>query len=106
MKINIDIEMTPEEARKVIGLPDLAPMQEELVAQISDQIKRNVAYVDPELLVKLALPVGVEGIDKLQKLFWGVAKSAVGGGGAPMDDEVESDSPAPKKTPKTRRKRS
>lgn len=105
MKINIDIEMTPEEARKVIGLPDLAPMQEELVAQISDQIKRNVAYVDPELLVKLALPVGVEGIDKLQKLFWGVAKSAVGGNGAPEED-LESDSPAPKKAPKTRRKRS
>lgn len=104
MKINIDIEMTPEEARKVIGLPDLAPMQEELVAQISDQIKRNVAYVDPELLVKLALPVGVEGIDKLQKLFWGVAKSAVGGGG--VEEGPESDSPAPKKAPKTRRKRS
>jgi len=103
MKINIDIEMTPEEARKVIGLPDLAPMQEELMAQISDQIKRNVAYVDPELLVKLALPVGVEGIDKLQKLLWGVAKSAVGGG---AEGEAESDSPAPKKSPKTRRKRS
>jgi len=103
MKINIDVELTPEEARKVLGLPDLAPMQEELVAQISDQIKRNVAYVDPELLVKTALPVGVEGIDRLQKLLWSVAKTAVGNGSGGPDPD---DSPAPKKTPKTRRKRS
>jgi len=82
MKINIEVEMTPEEARRTIGLPDLAPMQEELVAQIADQLKRNVAYIDPELLVKSVLPVGVEGIDKMQKLLWAVAKSAVGNGGA------------------------
>ncbi|MEQ8746381.1 DUF6489 family protein [Pyruvatibacter sp.] len=96
MKINIEVDMTPEEARKVIGLPDLAPMQEELVGQISDQIKRNVAYIDPELLVKSVLPVGVEGIDKLQKLLWAVAKSAVG----------EGDSPPAAKTAKRPRKRS
>ena len=103
MKINIEIDMTPEEARTVIGLPDLAPMQEELMGQISDQIKRNVAYVDPELLVKSVLPVGVEGIDRLQKLLWGVARSAVGGNG---EAEPKAESPAPKKAPKTRRKRS
>lgn len=106
MKINIEVDLSADEARRVIGLPDLAPMQEELVAQISDQIKRNVAYVDPELLVKTVLPVGVEGIDKLQKVLWAVARSAVGDGGSGADTEESSDSAAPKKAPKTRRKRS
>ncbi len=96
MKINIEVEMTPEEARKVMGLPDMAPMQEELMAQVSDQIKRNVAYIDPELLVKSVLPVGVEGIDKLQKVLWSVARSAVG----------SSDSEPAAKSPKRPRKRS
>jgi hypothetical protein len=102
MKINIEVDLTPDEARRMLGLPDIAPMQEELMAQISDQIKRNVAYIDPELLVKTALPVGLEGVDRLQKVLWSVAKSAVGEGGA---DDPETDSGAAKKTAKPRRKR-
>jgi len=102
MKINIEVDLTPDEARRMLGLPDLAPMQEELVAQISDQIKRNVAYIDPELLVKTALPAGLEGVDRLQKVLWSVAKSAVGDGAGAS----KGDSPAPKKAAKSRSRRS
>lgn len=34
MKINIQMEITPEEARKVMGLPDVEPMQKELMAKM------------------------------------------------------------------------
>lgn len=91
MKINIEVDLTPEEARKVMGLPDLAPMQEELMKQLTDQIRRNVAYIDPELIVKTMLPLGVEGLDRVQRLIWSVAQRAVGEG----DSEVAA--PAPKR---------
>jgi len=80
MKVNIEIDMTADEARTVLGMPDLAPMQEALMAQLTDQIRRNVAYIDPELIVKTVLPVGAESLDRFQKLLWNVARSAVGEG--------------------------
>lgn len=95
MKINIEIDMTPEEARTVLGMPDLAPMQEELMKQLTDQIRRNVAYIDPELIVKTMLPMGVESIDRFQKLLWNVAQRAVG----------EGDSSPASRAPKSARKR-
>lgn len=83
MKINIEIDMTPEEARTVLGMPDIAPMQEELMKQLTDQIRRNVAYIDPELIVKTMVPVGAESLDRFQRLIWNVAQRAVGEGDAP-----------------------
>lgn len=34
MKITIDVDCTPDEARRFLGLPDVAPMQEALMAQL------------------------------------------------------------------------
>lgn len=99
MKINIEVDLTPEEARAVMGLPDIAPMQEELMGQITEQIRRNVAYVDPELIVKSVLPMGAEGLDRFQKLLWSVARSAV-------REDGEGDSAPAEKPAKRPRKRS
>ena len=37
MKITIDFDATPDEARRFFGLPDIAPMQEALVADYDSQ---------------------------------------------------------------------
>ncbi len=34
MKIRIDIDCTPEEARAFLGLPDIRPMREELLKNL------------------------------------------------------------------------
>ena len=38
MKINIDIDLSPEEARKIMGLPDLEPMQKQMLEKIQAKI--------------------------------------------------------------------
>ena len=81
MKVKIDLEMTPEEARRLMGLPDLEPMQQRLLEQVEKQISGNLSYMDPEAIVRAVLP-GSQGMEKFQDLLWGVARTAMGGGNA------------------------
>ena len=50
MKINIDIDCTPDEARSFLGLPDVKPMQETLIAQLQERMTANLAAMDPETI--------------------------------------------------------
>ena len=79
MKISIDIDCTPEEARAFFGLPDVAPMQQEVMAEIQKRIMGNLAALDPDTLLKTWLPLGAQGMEQLQKAFW--AQFAAGGAG-------------------------
>lgn len=79
MKVTIDVDLTPEEARRLMGLPDLEPMQQRLLEQLEKQLASNLAYMDPEMLVKAILPVGAQGLEQFQNLLWGLAKTATGG---------------------------
>ncbi|MDR3500654.1 MAG: DUF6489 family protein [Parvibaculum sp.] len=79
MKVTIDVDLTPEEARRLMGLPDLEAMQQRLLAQLEKQMASNLAYMDPEMLVKTILPVGAQGLEQFQNLLWGLARTATGG---------------------------
>lgn len=70
MKITVDVDCTPEEARTFLGLPDVKPMQEALMKQIQDQMAANLHAVDPDTMLKVWLPAGVAGMEQLQKMFW------------------------------------
>src|SRR6266566_2597544 len=48
MKIKLDIDCTPEELRGFFGLPDVKPMQEELMKEIAARMRANVKALDPE----------------------------------------------------------
>jgi hypothetical protein len=38
MNFRIDIEMTPEELRRALGLPDVAGLQQEMIARVREQM--------------------------------------------------------------------
>jgi hypothetical protein len=73
MKIRLDIDCTPEEARSFLGLPDVAPMQEALLRQIQDQVSAGLAAMDAEALLRQWMPLGMQGLEQLQKAFWNAA---------------------------------
>lgn len=89
MKVKIDLDMTAEEARTLMGLPDLEPMQQRLLEQLEKQVSNNMSYMDPEAMIRAVLPAGAQGLEKFQDLMWGMARSAMGGtsksGGAKSD---------------------
>ncbi|MDA1097571.1 MAG: DUF6489 family protein [Proteobacteria bacterium] len=73
MKVKIDIDCSPQEARAFLGLPDVAPMQEAVLAEMQSRMKDAVAGADMEGLLKTWLPAGVQGWDTMQKAFWAKA---------------------------------
>jgi len=70
MKIKLDIDCTPEEARKFFGLPDVEPMQKALMQQMQDRISENINQLDPENMMKIWMPQGMQGFDQMQNMFW------------------------------------
>ena len=73
MKINFDIECTPEEARQFLGLPDVQPMQEVIMDKIQKKVEDSISSLEPEALVKTWMPMtmqGFQGIGEIQKAFW------------------------------------
>ncbi len=71
MKVNFDIECTPEEARRFLGLPDIAPMQERMMKELEERMAENLRALDPETLVKTWMPMTMNGWGEMQKMFWG-----------------------------------
>jgi hypothetical protein len=71
MKITINIDCTPEEARSFMGLPDVAPFQNAMLDQMKDRIQKATAAMEPETMLKTLFPLQSEGMAELQKAFWG-----------------------------------
>lgn len=73
MKIKIDIDCSPGEARAFLGLPDVAPMQEALLAEMQQRMKEAVAGADLESMLRTWMPSGPQGWESMQKAFWAKA---------------------------------
>ncbi len=70
MKVKIDIDCTPEEARSFFGLPDVKPMQDVMMKEVEQRLMANVQAMDPEVLIKTWLPAGIQGWEQMQRMFW------------------------------------
>ena len=69
MKISLDIDCTPEELRGFFGLPDVKPMQEQLLKEVEERLRANLKALDPESMLKTWLPAGLKGFEQLQEMF-------------------------------------
>jgi Family of unknown function (DUF6489) len=52
MKITIDIDCTPAEAREFVGLPDLRPLQTAWLAEIESRLIADMQKFSPEGLAR------------------------------------------------------
>jgi len=60
MKINLEIDCTPDEARRFFGLPDVAPMQEMVMAKLQERMMQAVDATAPETLMRAWVPMAPE----------------------------------------------
>jgi Family of unknown function (DUF6489) len=81
MKITIDIDCTPQEARAFLGLPHIEPMQDALIAQAQERMSGYLEALEPEALVKLWLPGGMQGLAEIQERFWRQLMGGAAGAG-------------------------
>ncbi len=84
MKISIDVDCSPEEARAFLGLPDVAPMQAAVMEELGKRMSAGLEAMDPEVLMKTWMPLGLQGLEQAQKMFWSqmseAARGTKGGG--------------------------
>jgi hypothetical protein len=69
MNFRIDVDMTPEELRKVLGLPDVSALQDEMIKKIREQMEAGVEGYDPLTLLKPYITNGVGSMEAFQKLM-------------------------------------
>ena len=71
MKVHIEMDMTPEEARTFMGLPDIQPMQQKMMDEMQARMKAAFDANDPEGMVRAWLPLGgADTFQKFQKAMW------------------------------------
>jgi len=70
MKIKLDIEATPQELRSFFGLPDIEPLQNEMLELIRRNMSAGIEGYDPMTLMKPFLPEHMQAFTTLQKNFW------------------------------------
>ena len=90
MKIHTDIDLTPEEARTLLGLPDVKPMQQAMMGEIEARMKKTLSAMEPDALVKMWLPAGVQGLEQWQKFIWSRMIGGAGGGASESTGGKES----------------
>ena len=71
MKINVEIDCTPEEARAFLGLPDVAPLNQHLVAEMQRRMDENMARMQPEELMKAWTSFGLQAQDAFRAMMTG-----------------------------------
>ena len=71
MKVTIEMDMTTEEARALMRLTDVAPMQKKMLEEMQARMKAAFDANDPEGMMKAWTPLGgAEAFQKFQKAMW------------------------------------
>jgi hypothetical protein len=69
MKINVEIDCTPEEARAFLGLPNVQPVQEKLLQQLEEQMSSSLQAADPQEMVKRWLSPNLKAFEQMLETF-------------------------------------
>jgi hypothetical protein len=87
MKVNVEIDCTPQEARQFFGLPDLQPIQTAVMEKLQQQMLSNIEKVSPEALMQSWFTFDPKIAERFQDMF--VTMSGLGGSRA--SDKKSSD---------------
>lgn len=75
MKVTIEIDCTPEEARVFMGLPDLKPMQAAVLSKMERQMLEGIDAMAPDSVLKSWMGVMPAGAEQMREAFMGLLKA-------------------------------
>jgi hypothetical protein len=78
MKITIEVDCTPAEARAFMGLPDVEPLQAEVMAEIQRRVMQGLAMTDPQQLLKTWAPWGTQSMEAFQNFMRSATSGSTG----------------------------
>ena len=78
MKVTVEVDCTPVEARAFMGLPDVTPLNEQIVAEMQARLTSNMSMLAPEELMKNWMAFGVGAQEQFRKLMATAVSNATG----------------------------
>lgn len=78
MKVTVEVDCTPVEARAFMGLPDVTPLNEQIVAEMQARLTSNVAMLAPDELMKNWMAFGVGAQEQFRNLMATAVSNATG----------------------------
>ncbi len=95
MKITIEVDCTPAEARAYMGLPDVEPLQAEVMGEVQRRVMQALSMTDPQQLLKNWVPWSAQGMETFQNFM----RAATGGSSARTGKDEEPPPHRPKPRP-------
>jgi uncharacterized protein DUF6489 len=94
MKVNIEIDCTPLEARQFFGLPDMKPMQTAVMDKLQQQMMANIEKLSPEALMQSWLTFDPKITGRFSDMFASMA--GLGSGSADTTTQTDTTTKAEK----------
>ena len=79
MKMKIEVECTPEEARTFLGLPDVSGLNAHLVDEMKKRMDGNMNMLQPDELMKTWMAFGGQAQEQFRKLMTAAASASMTG---------------------------
>jgi hypothetical protein len=83
MKVNVEIDCTPLEARLFFGLPDVQPMQAAILAEMEKRLLAEAEKFTPEGVMQAWFTSGTQGADWFRGMLSSFVPKSDPGGARP-----------------------
>ena len=80
MKITVNIDCTPLEARQFVGLPDVEPIQKAMLAEMEKKMLREMENFSTEKIMSTWLSFAPQNAEWMRTMFSQFASMASGSG--------------------------
>lgn len=78
MKMTIEIDCTPQEARTFLGLPDVSGLNDKLIEEMQKRMSANMAMLSPDELIKNWTAFGVGAQEQFRNLMSAAVDASMG----------------------------
>jgi hypothetical protein len=69
MKMTIEVDCSPEEARRFLGLPDVTSLNAQLVEEMQKRMTANMSLMSPDEMMKNWMSFGAGAQEQFRKLM-------------------------------------
>ena len=78
MKFTVEADCTPVEARAFLGLPDVTPLNEQMVREMSSRLSSNMSLLKPDELMRSWMNLGGQAQEQFMKMMTSAAAGGLG----------------------------
>ena len=70
MKIRVEMDVSADELRAFLGLPDVKPLQDEMMDKVRESLNSGTAGVDAIKMMQPFLAPNMQAMEGMQRAFW------------------------------------